>query len=127
MSEVPLKGAGVDRVVGGLLGYPPEPDISLPNNQSQHRISHAPKDVLPVRLCASDYVPCFNGSLSLSLPLPLSPSPSPSLPLSLSLSLPLPPALSPSLPPSLSLHAPLSRSGEKGVTAWSEACLGIRH
>ena len=34
--------------------------ISLPNNQRQHRSSHAPKDVLPLRICAdccSSYQP----------------------------------------------------------------------
>jgi len=32
--------------------------ILLPNNQRQHRTSHAPKDVLPLRICASYCAPC---------------------------------------------------------------------
>ena len=30
----------------------------LPNNQRQHRTSHAPKDVLPFRICADNCAPC---------------------------------------------------------------------
>ena len=30
----------------------------LPNNQRQHRTSHAPKDVLPLRICANYCAPC---------------------------------------------------------------------
>ena len=30
----------------------PETGSVLPNNQRQHRTSHAPKDVLPLRICA---------------------------------------------------------------------------
>jgi len=30
-----------------------ETGISFPNNQRQHRTSHAPKDVLPLRICAA--------------------------------------------------------------------------
>ena len=32
--------------------------ILLQNNQRQHRTSHAPKDVLPLRICASYCAPC---------------------------------------------------------------------
>ena len=32
--------------------------ILLPNNQRQHRTSHAPKDVLPLRTCANYGAPC---------------------------------------------------------------------
>ena len=35
-----------------------EHGISLPNNQRQHRTSHAPKDVLPLRICANYCAPC---------------------------------------------------------------------
>ena len=35
-----------------------ETGILLPNNQRQHRTSHAPKDVLPVRICAKYCAPC---------------------------------------------------------------------
>jgi len=35
-----------------------ETGISLPNNQRQHRTSHAPKDVLPLRICANYCAPC---------------------------------------------------------------------
>jgi hypothetical protein len=38
-------------------GTPPrgagEIGILLPNNQRQHRTSHAPKDLLPLRICAN--------------------------------------------------------------------------
>ena len=30
----------------------------LPNNQRQHHTSHAPKDVLPLRICANHCLPC---------------------------------------------------------------------
>jgi len=30
-----------------------ETGILLPNNQRQHRTSHAPKDVLPLRVCVA--------------------------------------------------------------------------
>ena len=30
----------------------------MPNNQRQHRTSHAPKGVLPVRICANYCAPC---------------------------------------------------------------------
>jgi len=42
---------------GGL-----ETGILLPNNQRQHRTSHAPKDVLPLRIC--------DGGLNLALSQP---------------------------------------------------------
>ena len=32
--------------------------ISLPNSQRQHRTSHAPKDVLPLRKCVNYCAPC---------------------------------------------------------------------
>ena len=32
--------------------------ISLPNNQRQYRSSHAPKDVKPLHICASNCAPC---------------------------------------------------------------------
>ena len=32
--------------------------ILLPNNQRQHRTSLAPKDVLPLRICANYCAPC---------------------------------------------------------------------
>ena len=35
-----------------------ETGILLPNNQRQHRTSHAPKDVLLLRICASYCAPC---------------------------------------------------------------------
>ena len=35
-----------------------ETGILLPNNQRQHRTSHAPKDVLPLRICANYCAPC---------------------------------------------------------------------
>jgi len=35
-----------------VLGFR-ETGILLPNNQRQHRTSHAPKDVLPLRICAN--------------------------------------------------------------------------
>ena len=35
-----------------------ETGIFLPNNQRQHRTSRAPKDVLPVRICAHYRSPC---------------------------------------------------------------------
>ena len=35
-----------------------ETGILLPNNQRQHRTSHAPKDVLTLRKCANYSVPC---------------------------------------------------------------------
>ena len=35
-----------------------ETGILLPNNQRQHRTSHAPKDVLPLRICAIYSAPC---------------------------------------------------------------------
>ena len=35
-----------------------ETDILLPNNQRQHRTSHAPKDVLPLRIWANYCAPC---------------------------------------------------------------------
>ena len=35
-----------------------ETGILLPNNQRQHRTSHAPKDVLPLRIFANYCVPC---------------------------------------------------------------------
>ena len=35
-----------------------ETGISLPNNQRQHRTSHAPKDVLHLRMCANYCAPC---------------------------------------------------------------------
>ena len=35
-----------------------EVGIFLPNNQHQHRTSHAPKDVLPLRICAKYCAPC---------------------------------------------------------------------
>jgi len=46
--------------------HPPGPEnrwkretgILLPNNQRQHRTSHAPKDVPPSRICADDCAPC---------------------------------------------------------------------
>ena len=34
-----------------------ETGILSPNNQRQHRTSHAPKDVLPVRICANVLTP----------------------------------------------------------------------
>ena len=34
-----------------------ETGILLPNNQRQHRISHAPKDVPPLRICANYCAP----------------------------------------------------------------------
>jgi len=34
-----------------------ETGILLPNNQRQHRTSHASKDVLPLRICANDCAP----------------------------------------------------------------------
>ena len=36
----------------------PETGTLMPNNQRQHRISHAPKDVLPLRICANYCAPC---------------------------------------------------------------------
>ena len=36
---------------------PRETDILLPNNQRQHHTSHAPEDVLPVRVCANHCAP----------------------------------------------------------------------
>jgi len=36
---------------------PGETGIVLPNNQRQHRTSHAPKDVLPLRICANYCAP----------------------------------------------------------------------
>ena len=35
-----------------------ETRILLPNNQRQHRTSHASKDVLPLRICANYCAPC---------------------------------------------------------------------
>jgi len=35
-----------------------ETGILLPNNQRQHRTSHAPKDVLPLGICANYCAPC---------------------------------------------------------------------
>ena len=35
-----------------------ETSILLPNNQRQHRTSHARKDVLPLRICANYCAPC---------------------------------------------------------------------
>ena len=35
-----------------------ETGVLLPNNQRQHRTSHAPKDVLPLRICANYCAPC---------------------------------------------------------------------
>ena len=32
--------------------------ILLPNNQRQHSTSHAPKDMLPLRICADYCAPC---------------------------------------------------------------------
>ena len=32
--------------------------MALPNNQRQHRTSHAPKDVLPLRMYANYCAPC---------------------------------------------------------------------
>ena len=36
-----------------------ENGISLPNNQRRHRTSHAPKDVLTLRICADYCAPCL--------------------------------------------------------------------
>ena len=49
-----LKNAG-ERVGSWFLT---ETGILLPTNQHQHRSSHAPKDVLPLRICASYCAPC---------------------------------------------------------------------
>ena len=38
-----------------------ETGILLPNNQRQHRTSHALKDVLPLRTCANYCAPCQHG------------------------------------------------------------------
>ena len=38
--------------------YGLETGILLPNNQRQHRTSHAAKDVLPLRICANYCAPC---------------------------------------------------------------------
>jgi len=35
-----------------------ETGILLPNNQRQHRTRHAPKDVMPLRICANYCAPC---------------------------------------------------------------------
>ena len=47
---MPVLGGGA---VSYERGTPSETGISLPNNQRQHRTSHAPKDVLPSRICAN--------------------------------------------------------------------------
>jgi len=59
-----------------------ETGILLPSNQRLHRTSHAPKDVLPLRICANYCAPCqpilrafFRmDSISASYP-PLQPTP----------------------------------------------------
>ena len=35
-----------------------EAGVLLPNNQRQHRTSHAPENVLPLRICANYCAPC---------------------------------------------------------------------
>jgi hypothetical protein len=42
----------------GFLEEARETGILLPNNQRQHRTSHAPKNVLPLRICAKYCAPC---------------------------------------------------------------------
>jgi len=57
-----------------------ETGILLPNNQRQHRTSHAPKDVLPLRICANYCAPCqpllraFSGWIRSPPPTPSSPT-----------------------------------------------------
>ena len=41
-----------------MVGVEAETGILSPNNQRKHRTSHAPKDVLPLRICANDCAPC---------------------------------------------------------------------
>jgi len=41
-----------------------ETGIFLPNNQRHHRTPHAPKDVLPLRICADYCAPCQPSKLT---------------------------------------------------------------
>jgi len=47
----PLPGSS--RLTTGIHSGDRETGILLPNNQRQHRTSHAPKDMLPLRKCAN--------------------------------------------------------------------------
>ena len=56
--------------------YLSKTDVVLPNNRRQHRTSHAPNDVLPLRICANYCVSCqpllraFPNGFDLHLPPP---------------------------------------------------------
>ena len=60
---------------GGRTGR--ETAILLPNNQRQHRTSHAPKDVLPVRICANYCAPCQDGQYESAMTEAVYPTPAP--------------------------------------------------
>ena len=45
-----------------------ETGMLLPNNQRQHRATHAPKEVLPLRICANHCAPCQPLKIERTLP-----------------------------------------------------------
>jgi len=56
ISGLDCRISSLDCPISGLLVNPAlfrQTGILLPNNQHQHRTSHAPKDVLPLRTCAN--------------------------------------------------------------------------